>query len=133
MDRDNQSSREGKKDVWNIDLLHAVRAGDIEQIRLLVTLGGYEPNASDKNHGGQTYMHYAAASGQVKSIITLIKLGALVLIEDHYGQYPIDYSSNNQVRTVLHHASVAQRDAARIHPSMRYGSARPSFTLAGAH
>eukprot|EP00735_Rhodelphis_limneticus_P001609 TRINITY_DN12256_c0_g1::TRINITY_DN12256_c0_g1_i1::g.12938::m.12938 TRINITY_DN12256_c0_g1::TRINITY_DN12256_c0_g1_i1::g.12938 ORF type:complete len:128 (+),score=-4.65,sp/Q5F478/ANR44_CHICK/38.36/3e-06,Ank_2/PF12796.2/4.4e-07,Ank/PF00023.25/56,Ank/PF00023.25/0.0077,Ank/PF00023.25/2.5e+03,Ank_4/PF13637.1/0.0018,Ank_4/PF13637.1/3.4,Ank_3/PF13606.1/42,Ank_3/PF13606.1/0.26,Ank_3/PF13606.1/4.3e+03,Ank_5/PF13857.1/4.5e+02,Ank_5/PF13857.1/0.04,Ank_5/PF13857.1/6.9e+03 TRINITY_DN12256_c0_g1_i1:84-467(+) len=118
----------GKRDIWSIDLLHAVRAGDVEQIRRLVTLGGFDPNTSDKNHGGQTYMHYASASGQVKSIITLLKLGANVLREDHYGQFPIDYSANAQVRKVLYHAAIAERDAARIHPSMRCGSARASFT-----
>jgi len=72
------------------DLCRAVRSGDIERVRLLVS-AGVDVNAKDKD--GNTALHVAAGNGHAEIVELLIAKGADVNAQGYFGRTPLHRAS----------------------------------------
>jgi len=73
-------------------LLEAIRKGDTEQVRLLISKGA-DVNAKDEED--KTPLHHAAEVGEIQVVQLLIKAGADLNIKDKDGESPADCARSN--------------------------------------
>lgn len=90
-------------------LREAVRCGDLQHVRRLLSSGQARSTAEDRN--GTTALHFAAASGRVDIIQFLLLQGAYTNAWDAKGRTPLHKAAENGHATAVEALLAAGADA----------------------
>ncbi|MGB6976775.1 MAG: ankyrin repeat domain-containing protein [Gammaproteobacteria bacterium] len=79
------------------DLIDAVRANDVEQVKILLQEGA-DPNFCE-DMSGITPLHFAAINNCLEIVLLLVAAGAKLNARTSEGERPLDIAKNQPIET----------------------------------